>query len=47
MRLILFAVEHGYRQCEKGSNLQATLASVHAMYRVAELTPPDRVAETK
>lgn len=36
MRLILFAVEHGYRQCEKGQNLQAALASVHAMYRVEE-----------
>lgn len=33
MRLMLFAVEHGYRQCEKGHNLQAALASVHAMYR--------------
>ena len=34
MRLILFAVEHGFRKCEKGENLQAALASVHLMYRV-------------
>ncbi len=33
MRLILFAVEHGYRQCEKGQNLQAALHTVHEMYR--------------
>jgi hypothetical protein len=36
MRLILFAVEHGYRQCEKGQSLQAALASVHAMYRAVK-----------
>jgi hypothetical protein len=36
MRVILFAVEHGYRQCEKGHNLQAALASVHAMFCVGE-----------
>jgi hypothetical protein len=36
MRVILFAVEHGYRQCEKGSNRQAALASVHAMFCVGE-----------
>lgn len=34
MRVILFAVEHGYRQCEKSQNLQAALASVHNMYRI-------------
>lgn len=37
MRLILIAVEHGFRQYEKGQNLQAALASVHDMYRVDEL----------
>ena len=36
MRVILFAVEHGYRQCENGRNLQAALASVHAMFVVRE-----------
>lgn len=47
MRLILFAVEHGYRQCEKGSNLEAAIASVHSMYRVAEQAPHEGNQEKK
>ena len=34
MNLILMAVEHGVRQCEKGNNLQAALASVFDLYEV-------------
>jgi hypothetical protein len=34
MNVMLLAVEHGYRQCEKGHNLQAALASVFELYEV-------------
>lgn len=34
MNLILMAVEHGYRQCEKGNNLEAALVSVFSLYVV-------------
>lgn len=39
MRVIMIAVEHGFRQCEKGQNLQAALASVHDMYCVDQHDP--------
>lgn len=41
MNLILMAVEHGVRQCEKGRNLQAALASVFELY---EVVPPHELA---
>lgn len=47
MRLILFAVEHGYVQCEKGNNLQAALATVHEMYRVQKPIMPREVTDAK
>lgn len=34
MNVMLLAVEHGYKQCEKGHNLQAALASVFDLYEV-------------
>lgn len=34
MNLILMAVEHGFREYERGKNLQGALASVFALYRV-------------
>lgn len=34
MNVMLLAVEHGYKQCEKGHNLQAALASVFEIYEV-------------
>jgi hypothetical protein len=38
MNLILMAVEHGFREGERGKNLQGALASVFELYEVAELT---------
>ena len=35
MNLILMAVDHGYRMCERGHNLQAALASVFDLYEVS------------
>lgn len=35
MNLILMAVEHGFREHERGSNLQGALASVFKLYRIA------------
>lgn len=43
MNIMLVAVEHGYRQCEKGANLGTALASVYDLYEVAK--PGERVAE--
>jgi hypothetical protein len=34
MNVMLVAVEHGYKQCEKGNNIQAALASVFDLYEV-------------
>jgi hypothetical protein len=34
MNLILMAVEHGFREHERGKNLQGALASVFEIYRV-------------
>lgn len=34
MNVMLVAVEHGFKQCEKGNNLQAALASVFDLYEV-------------
>lgn len=34
MNLVLMAVEHGFRQCEKGNNLEAARASVFELYEV-------------
>lgn len=36
MNVMLLAVEHGYKQCEKGHNLQAAMASVFELYEVAK-----------
>lgn len=38
MNVMLVAVEHGYKQCEKGANLEAALASVYDLYEVGK--PP-------
>lgn len=47
MNLMLVAVEHGYKQCEKGVNLKAALASVYDMYEVAKPfgTHPDPITD--
>jgi len=34
MNLMLVAVEHGFKQCEKGFNLEAALMSVFDLYEV-------------
>lgn len=34
MNLILMAVEHGFREHERGKNLQGALSSVFDLYRV-------------
>jgi len=34
MNGMLMSVEYGFRQCEKGKNLEATLASVFDIYEV-------------
>lgn len=34
MNTILTAVEHGFREAERGKNLQAALAGVHEIYEV-------------
>jgi len=34
MNVILMAVEHGFRQAEKGKNLQEALASVFKLFEV-------------
>ncbi len=34
MNLILMAVEHGFREAERGKNLEGALAGVFALYRV-------------
>lgn len=39
MNVMLVAVEHGFKQCEKGNNLQAALASVYDLYEVKHRTP--------
>lgn len=39
MNVMLVAVEHGYKQCEKGANLQTALGSVHDMYEVEDCSP--------
>lgn len=36
MNIMLVAVEHGYKQCEKGMNLQAAMASVFDLYEVTK-----------
>ena len=36
MNLILTAVEHGFRQAEKGNNLEKALSSVFEMYACTE-----------
>lgn len=35
MNLILTAVEHGFREHERGKNLEGALAGVFQLYRVA------------
>ena len=39
MNLILMAVEHGFREGERGKNLEGALASVFELYEVAPPTP--------
>ncbi len=39
MNLLLAAVEHGFRENERGKNLQGALASVFDMYEVTKPTP--------
>jgi hypothetical protein len=34
MRLIQLAIEHGYRACERGKNLQAALIDANNLYIV-------------
>lgn len=41
MNLILMALEHGFRECERGKNLEAALVGVFDLYRVA---PPQQAA---
>ncbi len=36
MNLMLMAVEHGFKQHEKGKNLDAAWASLYDMYEVAK-----------
>lgn len=48
MNLVLMAVEHGFKQREKGNNLEAALASVFELYEVkrpdAEFREANRMA---
>jgi hypothetical protein len=41
MNVMLVAVEHGYKQREKGASLEAALASVFDLYEVRRPTAPD------
>ncbi len=34
MNIILMAVEHGFRQCERGANLETALKSVFDLYEI-------------
>jgi len=34
MNLVLMAVEHGFRECERGKNLQGALEGVFRLYKV-------------
>jgi hypothetical protein len=36
MNMLLVAVEHGFREHERGKNLQGALASVYDLYEVAK-----------
>lgn len=47
MNVMLVAVEHGFKQCEKGVNLQAALASVYDLYEVGKPlgTHPDPITD--
>ncbi len=41
MNLILMAVEHGFREHERGKNLEGALAGVFELYEVAPPTVAD------
>lgn len=43
MNLMLAAVEHGFREHERGKNLQAAIASIFDMYEVTKTNEAARV----
>lgn len=45
MNLILMAVEHGFREHERGKNLEGALAGVFALYQVDPSTHPNPVID--
>lgn len=44
MNLALVAIEHGYKQCERGNNLEAALLSAYDLFEIEKPQPSDDLA---